>query len=271
MKAGEAMILDRIAEATRIRVSKSREQLPLSEILERIQEGGQLKDFHNRSHTAFTEALRKEGMSVICEVKKASPSKGVIAEEFPYLQIAEEYEAAGADAISVLTEPDYFLGSTQYLERISHRVGIPVLRKEFILEEYQLYESKLIGADAVLLICSLLGEKLKQYLELCGKLKLSALVETHTEDEIRLALSAGAQVIGVNNRNLQTFEVDIRNSIRLRRLVPEEILFVAESGINSPEDMLQLREAGVDAVLIGEALMRSSDRRALLEYLKDSR
>jgi indole-3-glycerol phosphate synthase len=264
------MILNQIAVATRNRVKNAKEQFPLSEIMELLQENGQVKDFNNRSLTAFSKALRKPGMSVICEVKKASPSKGVIAEDFPYLQIAEEYEAAGADAISVLTEPDYFLGSAEYLKKISKRVRVPVLRKDFILDEYQLYESKLIGADAVLLICTLLGEEyLRPYLDLCNRLKLSALVEAHSEDEVRLALEAGAQIIGVNNRNLQTFEVDLKNSIRLRRLVPEEIPFVAESGIHSSEDMRQLKEAGVNAVLIGETLMRSDRKKEVLTQLRE--
>lgn len=263
------MILDQIAEATRIRVNNAKEQLPLTAIIERLQMEGRITSFSNRNEKTFSEALSKPGMSVICEVKKASPSKGVIAEDFPYLQIAEEYEAAGADAISVLTEPEYFLGSTEYLENIRKKVGVPLLRKEFIVDDYQLYESKLVGADAVLLICTLLGEKyLKPYLDICRSLKLSALVEAHTEEEVELALQSGAQIIGVNNRNLQTFEVDLNTSLRLRRLVPKEVLFVAESGIRNREDMKQLKEAGVDGVLIGETLMRSNRKKELLAELR---
>ncbi len=263
------MILDRIAKATKTRVERAREGLPPEQLKNIIYQNGTLQSFHGRPAGAFEAALRKEGMSFICEVKKASPSKGIISEEFPYLQIAAEYEQGGADAISVLTEPDYFLGRTEYLEAVSRKAGIPVLRKDFILDEYQLYEAKRIGADAVLLICTLLGETaLRQYLDLCRELKLSALVEAHTEDEVLMAIGAGAGIIGVNNRNLNTFEVDLTTSIRLRRLVPEDIIFVAESGIQTSEDIRKLREAGIDAVLIGETLMRSADKREELNRLK---
>lgn len=262
-------ILDRIVAATKIRVEKQKERLPLERLRSELFEGEQLKRFHNRPLFAFEKAIKKKGMSFICEVKKASPSKGMISAEFPYLTIAKEYELAGADAISVLTEPDFFLGRNEYLSEISRAVALPVLRKDFILEEYQIYEAKLIGADAVLLICSLLDEvALNNYLKLCSQLGLSALVEAHTGEEILMAIRAGAGIIGVNNRNLKTFDVDIQTSISLRKQVPEDILFVAESGIHTQEDICLLKEAGVDAVLIGEALMSSSDRKGMLERLR---
>ena len=192
----------------------------------------------------FEKALAKEGMSYICEVKKASPSKGVIAEDFPYLKIAEEYEQAGASAVSVLTEPKWFLGSNDYLEEISKQIKIPILRKDFTVCEYQIYEAKIIGASAVLLICSLMDtQALKEYIELCDSLGLSALVEAHTEDEIHSALAAGARIIGVNNRNLRNFSVDTENSIKLRSLVPENVLFVGESGIKTSRDVVKLKKA----------------------------
>lgn len=214
---------------------------------------------------SFEEALKKEGISFICECKKASPSKGIIAEDFPYLQIAQEYEAAGADAISVLTEPKWFLGSDRYLAEIAESVSVPCLRKDFTVDEYMIYEAKLLGASAVLFICSILsGEQIREYLSICDDLGLSALVETHDEEEVQMALDSGARIIGVNNRNLKDFSVDVGKSQELRGLIPENILFVAESGVSGPEDMENLRATGVDAVLIGEALMRSQDKKAKL-------
>ncbi|MDF2905304.1 MAG: indole-3-glycerol phosphate synthase [Herbinix sp.] len=271
------MILDTIAEATRIRVDKAKERLPLNLLKERIYTTEGIKSFHSRDAFAFERALRKtnqlnrkgNGISFICEVKKASPSKGVITEDFPYLTIAKDYEEAGADAISVLTEPDFFQGEDHYLSEISKMVSIPVLRKDFIIDEYQIYEAKLLGADAVLLICSLLDTvTIQSYLKICDELGLTAMVEAHSEIEIISAIRAGARVIGVNNRNLKTFEVDITNSQRLRRYVPQDIIFVAESGIRSAADISVLYEAGVDAVLIGETLMRSSNRRVMLDQLR---
>ena len=217
----------------------------------------------------FRKALAAQGISFICEVKKASPSKGIIAEEFPYLKIAREYEDAGAAAISVLTEPYYFLGCDRYLEEIAKKVSIPVLRKDFTIDAYQIYEARAIGASAVLLICALLEEgELKEYLEIAHSLGLSALVEAHTEEEIQMALRCGSGIIGVNNRNLKNFQVDISLSSRLRGKVPEDVLFVSESGIRTVQDMARLREAKVDAVLIGETLMRSEDKKKELEKLR---
>ncbi len=265
----EQNILDRIAAATKVRVEKQKEIVTPEQLKAELYEAGQLKSFTTRPAYAFETALRKSGISFICEVKKASPSKGIIAEDFPYLTIAKEYEQAGAAAISVLTEPEFFLGRDEYLSEISRAVSIPVLRKDFIIDAYQIYEAKRIGADAVLLICSLLSEEtLVHFLKLTTELGLSALVEAHTGDEVRLALQAGAEIIGVNNRNLKTFEVDLRTCIELRKQVPDSVVFVAESGIHTAADIGLLKEAGVDAVLIGEALMRSRDKQQRLSELR---
>jgi indole-3-glycerol phosphate synthase len=283
------MILDKIAESSRNRVEKAKAELPLKELIDRIYDGAGVRSFNNRNAFAFEKALKeypltpslnhdpansaseaaRPKMAFICEVKKASPSKGVIAENFPYLDIAKDYQKAGADAISVLTEPEYFQGDNRYLAEISNDVQIPVLRKDFTVDAYQIYEAKLIGADAVLLICSLLDTPtLKRYLAICNELGLSALVEAHTQEEVISAMEAGARVIGVNNRNLQTFEVDLNNSIILRELVPRDIIFVAESGIRSSEDINRLRDAGVNAVLIGETLMRSPNKKEIIKELR---
>jgi indole-3-glycerol phosphate synthase len=217
----------------------------------------------------FEKALAGDEISFICECKKASPSKGLIAPEFPYLEIAKAYEQAGASAISVLTEPHWFLGEDRYLKEIAETVTIPCLRKDFTVDEYMIYQAKLLGASAVLLICSLLDtDTLSRYLEIADELGLSALVEAHDEGEIQQAIRAGARIIGVNNRNLKDFSVDIGNSGRLRELVPPEILFVAESGIRTGEQVEALRQAGVNAVLIGETLMRAPDKRKMLDSLR---
>jgi indole-3-glycerol phosphate synthase len=217
----------------------------------------------------FERALEKPGVSFICEVKKASPSKGVIAEDFDYLSIAREYEQAGADAMSVLTEPDYFLGSIEYLREIHGVVGTPLLRKDFTIDDYMIFEAKAAGASVVLLICALLSEEtLRNYIQICDSLGLSALVEAHDEAEIAMAVRAGARVLGVNNRNLKDFTVDIHNSIKLREKVPREILFVAESGIRTRDDIKELEKGHVNGVLIGETLMRSTDKKAMLDELK---
>ena len=224
----------------------------------------------NGSPFRFERALREaEGMAFICECKKASPSKGLIAEDFPYLQIAKDYEAAGASAISVLTEPRWFLGRDEYLKEITGAVSVPVLRKDFTVDEYMIYEAKTLGASAVLLICSLLGEgTLKEYIALCDSLGMSALVEAHDEGEVASAVRAGARVIGVNNRNLKDFSLDTGNSARLRRLVPSDVLFVSESGVKDAEDVRKIRECGADAMLIGETLMRAPDKKAKLAELR---
>ena len=259
---GSTTILDQLADHARERVRMAKERLPFEEVKERalsLPAG----DF------AFERALKKPGMSFICECKKASPSKGLIAPEFDPVAIAKEYEAAGADCISVLTEPKWFLGSGDYLRNVAQNVSIPCLRKDFTVDPYMIYEAKLMGASAVLLICSILSDQeLKEYMEICDRLGLSALTEAHDEEEIQRALRAGARVIGVNNRNLKDFSVDTENSRRLRELVPPEVVFVSESGVQSAEDVGKLHEIGADAVLIGETLMRAADKKTTLTELK---
>jgi len=218
---------------------------------------------------AFEKALRKPGISMICECKKASPSKGLIAEDFPYMEIAKCYENAGADAISVLTEPKWFLGRNEYLKEIAEKTAVPCLRKDFTIDEYMIYEAKVLGASAVLLICSLLTEEeIEKDLEICEQLGLSALTEVHNEQEIQIALRAGSRLIGVNNRCLEDFTVDQDRSRQLRNLVPKDILFVAESGVKTRKDVEAMEKIGADGVLIGEALMRASDKKAKLRELR---
>jgi indole-3-glycerol phosphate synthase len=217
----------------------------------------------------FEKALSAPGLSFICEVKKASPSKGVIAEDFPYLRIALEYEAAGAAAISVLTEPEYFLGDPRYLREIAADVKIPVLRKDFVIDAYQLYEAKIWGAQAVLLICALSDtDTLAGYIKIAGELGLSSLVEIHNEAEAEQALAAGARIIGINNRDLKTFNVNLSVAARLRKLIPAGVITVAESGIKSPDDIRALKDSGIDAALIGESLMRATDKKQFLAELR---
>lgn len=217
----------------------------------------------------FEKALQKPGISFICECKKASPSKGIIAEEFDYLTIAKEYEKAGADCISVLTEPKWFLGSDEYLREIVNTVKIPCIRKDFTVDEYMIYEAKVLGAKAVLLICAILTEEqIREYIRICDELGISALVEAHDEQEIAVAIRAGARLIGVNNRNLKDFSVDTNNSRRLREMIPKGVLFVSESGIKDSGDIKLLKEANVDAVLIGETLMKATDKTKKLRELR---
>lgn len=256
------MILDEIAAKTKVRIENQKLLLPLEQAKKQAE-----KIDSNTGFPCFT-ALKEGNLSYICEVKKASPSKGIIAEDFPYLQIAKDYEKAGASAISVLTEPYYFKGNDDYLRDISKAVNIPIIRKDFTVDEHQIYTAKLIGANAILLICSLLDkETIKKYLSICHSLGLSALVETHDEKEVEKALESGAKIIGVNNRNLKDFTVDINNCTRLRKLVPNNYVFVAESGIKTADDIAILKENGVDAVLIGETLMRASDKTLALKEL----
>lgn len=258
------MILEKLAEASRYRVEK-RKVRKSPELLRR-----EAESMGRENGFPFEAALRKPDLSFICEVKKASPSKGVLAPEFPYLQIASEYEEAGADAVSCLTEPEYFQGSDRYLEEIAGKVSIPVLRKDFTVDPYMIYEAKVLGASAVLLICALLDRgEIREGIQIADSLGMSALVEAHEEEEVEKALDAGARIIGVNNRDLRTFQVDLGNSRRLRRLVPSEILFVSESGIRTSEDIRRLRENGTDAVLIGETLMKRPDKKKALRELKE--
>ncbi len=255
-------ILDRLADYAKLRTEKAKEVLPYDMIKSQAS-ALPVGEFE------FENALKKPDISFICECKKASPSKGIIAEDFPYLQIAEEYEKAGADCISVLTEPKWFLGSDDYLQEIAYTVSIPCIRKDFTVDDYMIYEAKLLGAKAVLLICSILSaEQIKSYIGVCDRLGLSALVEAHDETEVRTAVNCGARIIGVNNRNLNDFSVDTGNSRKLRELVPPEILFVSESGVKSAEDIALLRKSGADAVLIGETLMKSADKSAKLAELR---
>lgn len=257
------MILDDLVNAARRRVIASRESIPFEKVKEKA------LGMECDTGFPFEKALSGPDISFICEVKKASPSKGIIAEEFPYMEIAREYERAGAAAISVLTETDYFLGSPQYLKEIAAEVKIPVLRKDFTVDEYQIYEAKILGAKAILLIVALLQlPVLKKYMEICDQLGLSALVEVHDEEEMKTAIAAGARLIGVNNRNLKNFTVDIHNSMRLRKLAPENTIFVAESGIRTASDIQNLRDGKVNAVLIGETLMRSPDKKKMLDELR---
>lgn len=255
-------ILEQLAAYARTRVEQAKAVRPLADV-----KAAALAQ--PKGNFAFEKALAQPGVRFICECKRASPSKGLIAPVFPYLDIAKEYAAAGVDAISVLTEPKWFLGSDEYLQQIAAAVPVPCLRKDFTVDEYMIYEAKLLGASAVLLICSLLDtETLHQYLGICDALGLSALVEAHDEQEIASAAAAGARVIGVNNRNLKNFTVDVTNSLALRQKAPPGVLFVAESGITSPSDVSALRAAGVDAVLVGEALMRAPDKAAALAALR---
>lgn len=257
------MILDTLAECTRTRIEAQKKELPLFELQQQAEALGADTGF------PFETALKAPGMSFICEVKKASPSKGLIAPDFPYLDIAKDYEAAGAAAISCLTEPEYFKGSDRYLKEIAQTVSIPVLRKDFTIDPYMIYQAKVLGASAVLLICTLLEEsQLKEYIDLSHSLGLSALVEAYYEEEVGMAYRAGARIIGVNNRDLKTFEVDVNRSAKLRSTIPADVLYVSESGIRDAGDVGVLYKNGTDAVLIGETLMRSPDKRAMLEDLR---
>ena len=258
-------ILEQLADHARKRVMAEMEE----NSLDTMRELAMSKSSATGDLFAFEQALRKEDVSFICECKKASPSKGLIAPNFPYLEIAKEYEAAGADCISVLTEPKWFLGNDEYLKEIAKAVLIPCLRKDFTVDEYQIYQAKVLGASAVLLICSVLTEnQMKDYIRICDELGLSALVEVHDEQEVQTAINTGARIIGVNNRNLKDFSVDTDNSRRLRELIPPNVLFVSESGVRTAEDVETLRKIGADAVLIGETLMRASDKRAKLAELR---
>ncbi|MEG0443938.1 MAG: indole-3-glycerol phosphate synthase TrpC [Carnobacterium sp.] len=257
------MILDKISAATKHRVARAKEKLALEDLKKQAFALPIEQDF------PFETALAASNMSFICEVKKASPSKGVIAVDFPYQTIAQSYEAAGAAALSVLTEPDFFQGENKFLSKIKQTTSIPILRKDFIVDEYQIYESKVIGADAILLIAALLEtEELKRYQELAHTLGMSALVEVHSQSELKKALSINPRIIGVNNRNLKTFEVDIQNAVLLRNQVPQNILFIAESGIKTRADISLLEESTVNGVLIGETLMQATDKQAKLAELR---
>ena len=255
-------ILDKLADYARERTAESKRIISLNDI--KSMAFDMQKDDYS-----FEKALKKPKLSFILECKKASPSKGLIAPDFPYLQIAKDYEAAGADCISVLTEPKWFLGSNDYLKEIASKVKIPCLRKDFTVDEYMIYEARTLGARAILLICSILSKsQIEEYLGICNELGISAIVETHDEKEVEVAVASGARIIGVNNRNLKDFSVDSSNSKRLRDLIPTDRVFVSESGLKTPEDIKTIRDAGADAVLIGETVMRAADKKAALNLLK---
>ena len=256
-------ILDQLADHARTRVRRDKELISSDEMR-------RMAYFDRRAGgERFYDAIRKPGLSIICEVKRASPSKGLIAPVFDYKAAALEYEAAGTDAVSCLTEPKWFLGSDQIFRDIRALIRTPMIRKDFVVDEYQLYQAKCMGADCVLIICAILDtETIRQYLRICGELGLAALVETHDEEEIVSAVSAGAKMIGVNNRNLKDFSVDLENAGRLKSLIPEGVLYVAESGVKTAEDAASLRAAGADAILVGEALMRAKDKGAFLRAMR---
>ena len=258
-------ILDQLAGYAKERVLADKKNISLETIRQMAQAGPAA------CGEKFYEAVARPGMSFICEVKKASPSKGIIDPVFDYMSIARDYEASGADAVSCLTEPRWFLGSDEIFCEIRSKIRLPMLRKDFIVDEYQLYQSKLMGADCVLLICALLPEKtIRRYLDICAELGLAALVETHDEEEILKAVNAGARMIGVNNRNLKDFSVDLENASRLRKLIPEGRLYVAESGVRTPEDAARLKAAGANAILVGEAMMRAQDKAGFLKEMKEA-
>ena len=256
------MILDTIVEATKIRVAQEK-QVESPEAVKAA-----ALALPSDTGFPFEAALRQQDFNFICEVKKASPSKGIIAEHFPYLDIAKEYEVAGAAAISVLTEPDFFKGDKKYLQEIASTVKIPVLRKDFIIDEYQIYQAKVWGASAILLICACLDvPTLTKFRELADSLGLSSLVEAHDENEVQMAIDCGARIIGVNNRNLKDFTVDVQNSVRLRNLVQDDVIFVSESGLETPEDIQVLRDNNIGVALMGETFMRSPNKVEKLTYL----
>ncbi len=255
-------ILDKLSNYAKERVKLSKQILSLQDI--KKQAFSLPKD-----NFEFEKALKNTDFAFICECKKASPSKGIIVEDFDYLNIAKEYEKAGADCISVLTEPKWFLGSDEYLKEISQNISIPCIRKDFTVDEYMIYEAKILGAKAILLICSILSdEQIKNYMKICDDLGLSALIEAHNEDEITTAINAGARIIGVNNRNLKDFTVDTKNSENLRKLVPKDIIFIAESGITNAQDIKNLKDNNVNGVLIGETLMKAQNKQQKLLELK---
>ena len=258
------IMLDEIVEKTKERVETAKGIISLDDLKNEVKLMEITEEF------PFKKDLMGDDIAIIAEVKKASPSKGLISEDFDYLNIAREYEQAGASAISVLTEPYFFMGSDDYLKEISQEVNVPVLRKDFIVDEYMIWEAKALGASAILLIVSILDiVQLKRFLDLAHDLGLSAIVECHDGDEIMRALTVGAEIIGVNNRDLTDFTVDIENSINLRRCVSGDVVFISESGIKTAEDVTRLKENDVDAVLIGETLMKSDDKKAMISELKN--
>lgn len=260
-------ILNAIADRTRERVAEEKKEISQDRLMDLCRDLGKAAE----GTFPFEAALRREGLRFICEVKRASPSKGLIAPDFPYVSIAKQYEEAGADCVSCLTEPDWFMGSDDIFSEIRGAISLPMLRKDFVVDEYQLYQARLLAADCVLLICALLDTAaIARYLEICRSLGLSALVEAHDGEEILSAVRAGASIIGVNNRSLKDFSVDFSNAARLRDMIPPGTVYVAESGVTGPADTAALRRIGADAVLVGEALMRASDKAALLKAMREA-
>ncbi|MCL2116089.1 MAG: indole-3-glycerol phosphate synthase TrpC [Methanobrevibacter sp.] len=269
------MILDKIVKCTEKRVENKKKKIAIEDLVSddsiyHDDEKYKNNNINTKSKkNSFEENLKSEDMSFICEVKRASPSKGLICKDFDHVKIAKEYEKIGSSAISVLTEPYFFKGNDNYLLDIAKNVNLPLLRKDFIIDEYMIYESKILGASAILLITSILNKNdLKNYIDLSYKLNMYPLVEVHTEREIKVAIDAGAKIIGVNNRNLKNFEVDINTSISLRKHVPNDMVFVSESGIKSANDIKNLKSNNVDAVLIGESLMKSNDKKLAIDNLR---
>lgn len=258
-----SMILDDIVAKQKVRIEYEKKEKNIDTLKQEVLSLPLSKNFF------FEDALKSKDFAFICEIKKASPSKGVIVEDFPYLDIAQDYENAGATAISVLTEPNFFKGNDIYLKEVADTVNIPVLRKDFIIDEYQIYQAKLIGADAILLICAILDETtLNKFLNLAKSLKLSCLVETHNENEIKKALNSGANIIGINNRDLKTFTVDIKTSLNLRNFIPQNKILISESGIKTAQDIKMLKNEGFNGVLIGESMMLSKDKKNFLAQLR---
>ena len=257
------MILDDIVAKQKVRIENEKKEKSVETLKQEVLSLPLSEKYF------FEDSLKSKDFAFICEIKKASPSKGVIVEDFPYTDIAQDYEQAGAAAISVLTEPNFFKGNDMFLKDVADIVNIPVLRKDFIIDEYQIYQAKLIGADAILLICAILDEtNLNKFLSLAKSLKLSCLVETHNEEEVKKALNSGANIIGINNRDLKTFTVDINTSLKLRKLIPENKILISESGIKTAQDIKMLKENGFNGALIGESMMLSKDKKSFLAELR---
>ncbi len=257
------MILDDIVAKQKIRIEHEKKEKSIEILKQEVLTLPLSENFF------FEDSLKNKDFAFICEIKKASPSKGIIVEEFPYTEIAQEYEQAGAAAISVLTEPNFFKGNDIFLKDVADIVNIPVLRKDFIIDEYQIYQAKLIGADAILLICAILDETtLNKFLNIAKSLKLSCLVETHNEEEIKKALNSGANIIGINNRDLKTFTVDVNTSLKLRKLIPNDKILISESGIKTAQDIKMLKNEGFNGALIGESMMLSKDKKSFLAKLR---
>ena len=243
-------ILDEIVAKTKSKLEEKKQGLSLEELSSKI-------DFKNLKETNFKKSLQNKTEAIIAEIKKASPSAGIISDNFDPVLKSKEYESFGASALSILTEEDYFLGNIEYLKDVKATTSLPILRKDFIVDEYQIYESKLIGADCILLIASILNdEELKNFSEIAERLKLDYIIEVHDEEELQRAQHFSNAIIGVNNRNLKTFDVDINNSVELKKIFEGENIFIAESGIKSKKDIEYLQQHNINVFLIGESLMK---------------